>query len=43
VLKKETTVPADEKVGRREFLKSAALGVTSLAVGGEACTGRGAA
>ncbi len=36
-------MPADEKVGRREFLKSAALGVTSLAVGGEACTGRGAA
>jgi arylsulfatase A-like enzyme len=40
-LKKDTTVPTDEKVDRRGFLKAAALGVTSLAVGNAACKGRG--
>ena len=33
----------DGRLGRRSFLKSAALGVSSLAVGGAACKGRGSA
>jgi len=36
-------VPADGKVGRRGFLKSAGLGVTSLAMGSAACGSRGRA